>query len=176
VNIALGARDVDACQRFDGDADGAVRIDELLAAVDALLNPSRNADDSLLYTNLTYSDPAVAKFDPPLHLGGAGSADEERMLTYCSLYDNGATDRAGEAPVDLAAADRGIPGQAVPWPVGCVSGLVGAACSGSTPAQRDRSCDSSASAGDGDCDACPVAFGTTTEDEMFILLGAYYVE
>ena len=177
VNIALGARDVDACQRFDGDADGAVRIDELLAAIDALLNPSRDADDSLLYTSLTYSDPAVAKFDPPLQLGGADSSDEERMLTYCSLYDNGATDpaqvkRQSTSPRPTA----GFPGGPCPQPVGCVSGLVGAACSGSTPAQRDRSCDSSAGAGDGDCDACPVAFGTTTEDEMFILLGAYYVE
>ncbi len=27
----------------------------------------------------------------------------------------------------------------------------------------------------GDCDACPVLAGVTTEDEMFILLGAYYL-
>jgi len=29
--------------------------------------------------------------------------------------------------------------------------------------------------GDGACDACPVNGGTTTEDEMFILLGDYYI-
>jgi len=27
----------------------------------------------------------------------------------------------------------------------------------------------------GECDACPVLGGVTTEDEMFILLGRYYV-
>ena len=37
-------------------------------------------------------------------------------------------------------------------------------------------CDTVPGAGDGECDACPVAFGTTTEDEMFILLGAYFTQ
>ena len=70
----------------------------------------------------------------------------------------------------------GFPGGPCPQPRGCTSGRVGAACSGSSPSQRDRSCDTADGAGDGDCDACPVGFGTTTDDEMFILLGAYYVE
>ncbi len=177
VNIALGQQPVGACQRFDGDADGVVSIDELLAAVDALLNPSRDADTSLLYTSLTYSDPAVARFDPPLHLGGATSTDQARTLTYCSLYDNGATDPALVKRQSLSPVPTGgFPGGPCQLPRGCTSGRVGAACSGAAPSQRDRSCDSAAGAGDGDCDACPVGFGTTTDDEMFILLGAYYVE
>ena len=28
--------------------------------------------------------------------------------------------------------------------------------------------------GDGECDACPLRGGVTTEDEMFILIGAYF--
>ena len=37
-------------------------------------------------------------------------------------------------------------------------------------------CDSSPGAGDGLCDACTVNGGVTTEDEMFLILGAYYME
>ena len=176
VNIALGEQAVDACQRFDGDDDGAVQVDELLAAVDALLNPTLDADDSLLYTSLTYSDPAVARFDPPLTLGGPSSSEAERTLTYCGLYDNGATDpaqvkRRSTSPLPTA----GFPGGPCAQARGCTSGNVGAACTGTSQTERNASCDSSPGAGDGDCDACPVAFGTTTEDEMFIILGAYYV-
>mgnify|MGYP001469293193 CR=1 FL=1 len=39
----------------------------------------------------------------------------------------------------------------------------------------DRNCDSAPDAHDGECDACPLRGGVTTEDEMFILLGFYYV-
>jgi hypothetical protein len=40
----------------------------------------------------------------------------------------------------------------------------------------DGACDTTPGAGDGECDACSVRFGTTTEDEMFILLGAFFTE
>ena len=75
MNIALGtASGHDACPRFDGDADGAVSASTSCSPPStALLNPVRDADESLLYTSLTYSDPPVARFDPPLHLGGAAS-------------------------------------------------------------------------------------------------------
>ncbi|MBX3027443.1 hypothetical protein KF840_21300 [bacterium] len=177
VNIALGQMPLESCARFDGDGDAAVGIDELLAAVQALLNPWRDADASLLYTSLSYSDPAVARFDPPLRLGRAGSSERARTLTYCGLYDNGATNpaqvkRRSTSPLPTA----GFPGGPCRQPVACVSGRVGAACAGSTPAQRDAACDSTPGAGDGDCDACPVTFGTTTDDEMFIILGAYFTE
>ena len=45
-----------------------------------------------------------------------------------------------------------------------------------TAAASTAQCDSSPGAGDGECDACHVRFGTTTEDEMFILLGAFYTD
>jgi hypothetical protein len=173
VTIALGTEPVGACAVFDGDHSGSVTVDELLAAVEVLLNPTRDADASLLYTSLTYADPAVARFDPPLRLGGAGSSDAARTLTYCSLYDNGAGDpsevkRRSTSPRPTA----GFPGGPCGQPVACTSGRVGAACGGG----GDASCDSTPGAGDGECDACPVAFGTTTDDEMFVILGAYYAE
>jgi hypothetical protein len=177
VNIALEQTPVSSCPRFDGDADRRVSVDELLAAVDLLLNPTRDADASLLYTSLTYSDPAVARFDPPLRLGGTGSSDSQRTLTYCALYDNGASDpaevkRRSTSPLPTA----GFPGGPCATPVGCTGGAIGAPCSGTSPAQRDASCDSTPGLGDGVCDACPIGFGTTTEDEMFVLLGAFYRE
>ena len=40
---------------------------------------------------------------------------------------------------------------------------------------NDDACDSQPGANDGDCDACPLKGGVTTEDEMFILIGGYFV-
>jgi hypothetical protein len=51
--------------------------------------------------------------------------------------------------------------------VACVAGRVGAPCA------TDAACDSSPGAGDGWCDACALTGGVTTEDSMFILIGAY---
>jgi hypothetical protein len=60
-------------------------------------------------------------------------------------------------------------------PTHCTEGKPRQPCSGSTDVERDRSCDSADGAGDGFCDACPLFGGVTTEDEMFILLGHYFV-
>jgi hypothetical protein len=51
-----------------------------------------------------------------------------------------------------------------------------ARCGGGAQANRDRACDSNPGAGDGRCDACPVGFGVTTDDEMFVLTGSYIGE
>ena len=39
-----------------------------------------------------------------------------------------------------------------------------------------RLCDSAAAAGDGVCDACQLKGGVTTEDEMFLLVGSFFVK
>src|SRR6185369_13667966 len=57
-------------------------------------------------------------------------------------------------------------------PTACVAGKVGAACNG---ANDDATCDSSPGAGDGDCDACRITGGESTENEMFILIGSAYL-
>ena len=44
---------------------------------------------------------------------------------------------------------------------------------GSLCAGNHALCDSSPGAGDGDCDACRLLGGLTTEDEMFAMLGSY---
>jgi len=169
IAMALGRQPTTAC--FDGNSDSHVTVDELLAAIDVTLRPERDPQESLLYTSLTYSDPVVVKFDPPLQLGGATSSDGERTLTYCSVYDNGYTNPAevktrSTSPLPTA----GFPGGPCPSPTGCTAGRIGEACS------DNAACDSVPGMGDGKCDACRVVFGTTTEDEMFILLGAYFTQ
>jgi hypothetical protein len=51
--------------------------------------------------------------------------------------------------------------------VACVAGKVMAACS------TDHDCDSAPGANDGDCDACPIKAGPTTENEMFVMMPWY---
>jgi hypothetical protein len=176
VNLALGRRHLSACPRFDGNGNGRVGIEELVSAVRSAMDPRyRNAEESLLYTSLSYADPAVVHFDPPRSIGGARAIAVERTLTYCGLYDNGFADakevkRRSTSP----QATAGFPGGPCAMGVACAEGRVGQSCAGRTQQERDASCDSAPGLGDGACDACPLRFGTTTEDEMFILLGAYY--
>jgi hypothetical protein len=41
---------------------------------------------------------------------------------------------------------------------------------------RDADCDSAPGARDSFRDACPVGFGVTTDDEMFVLAGVYVAQ
>jgi hypothetical protein len=170
VGIALAERPLADCARFDGNADGRVAIGELITAVDsALAPPLRDASQSLLYTTLTYADPLVLQFVPPRYLAPRGSTAEERTLTFCALYDNGFVD-ANEVKRRSTSPDR-----STCQPTHCAEGRGGAPCSGGNQSQRDRSCDSESGGGDGFCDACPASFGVTTDDEMFVLTGSFYV-
>jgi hypothetical protein len=165
VDLALGAP-LDHCQRADADGDGRVRIGELVAAVASALTPGvRDAQQSLLYTNLTYADPLILGFDPPKRFGGPYSVAEERTVTYCALYDNGVTN-----PSEVKRRSRLPTNAARCTPTHCAEGAVGRACTG------DRQCDSSPESGDGMCDACAVGFGISTDDEMFVLVGSYVTD
>jgi hypothetical protein len=55
-------------------------------------------------------------------------------------------------------------------PVACVAGKV------TEPCTEDVDCDSSPGAGDGWCDACKITGGESTENEMFVLFGAQFIE
>ena len=126
---------------------------------------------NLVYTNFLYNDPVQLRFDPPLVFKGNRAA---RSLTYCALYDNGFTD-----PTAVKRQSTSPPTpfgtSTCPEATHCYSGKVGQPCSGSGEA-RHRSCDSSPGAGDGLCDACTLRGGVTTQDEMFLLLGTYFVK
>jgi hypothetical protein len=58
-------------------------------------------------------------------------------------------------------------------PIACAAGNVGAACNGEND---DATCDSSPGAADGLCDACRITGGESTENEMFILIGQYFID
>ncbi|HVM98115.1 MAG TPA: EF-hand domain-containing protein [Candidatus Acidoferrales bacterium] len=180
VNIALGG-ELSVCNEADSNADSSVSVDEILRAVNAALNgvPApmpRDPFDSLLYVSLIYNDPVVLNLDPPMVMSSPAAA--ERSLTYCALYDNGYTNPSEvKTRANSPAPPIPIPGIGGPCqtPTGCTAGKIGAACQGHTEKQRNASCDSSPGAGDGFCDACTLKGGMTTGDEMFILMGQYYV-
>jgi hypothetical protein len=118
-----------------------------------------------IYASTVYNDPVVLVFDPPVALDSALDAD--RTYRYCATWDNGFTD-----PADVKRAST-TPPNAIPpvcTPTHCAEGRVGEPCT------TDAGCDTTTGAGNGACDACPLWGGVSTEDEMFILLGSYYVD
>jgi hypothetical protein len=133
-------------------------------------------DGTLLYENTIFNDPLRQHFDPPLVFDSA--ADEERTLSYCAVYNNGVGPDGAPDPETVTRHSRmpdsvkvpGVPGECEP--VACVTGQVGAPCAG---VDDDAACDSSPGAGDGWCDACAITGGQSTENEMFVVLGDYYI-
>ena len=128
----------------------------------------------LIYENFVYNDPADLTFDPPLEFDSPNAAD--RTLRYCSLYNNGVAADGTPDPDTVTRRSR-VPSSAAQTiglcnPVACAEGNVGASCNG---VDDDRACDSSPGANDGFCDACRITGGESTENEMFILIGSYYI-
>ncbi len=125
--------------------------------------------DQLLYENFVYNDPPNKQFDPPL-VFNAGD-----KLHYCATFNNGVAPGGGPDPTLVTRASR-VPPNAPAFsqcaPVKCVAGKM------SPPAscRKNADCDSRPGAGDGLCDACPITGGESTENEMFILIGQYYVQ
>ncbi len=182
VNIALGKVPVSACPTADPDASGGVSVAELISAVGTSLNGTAvdRSEPELLYVSLNYSDPAIVRFDPPREYPGATAPAAARTLTFCGLYDNGALNpsevktRASSPPNPY-----GIPGYfggPCVTPESRTEGLVGELCQGATEEERNASCDTAVGARDGFCDGCVLTGGVTTEDEMFILNGYYFVD
>ena len=131
-------------------------------------------DGTRIYENFVYNDPVDQRFDPPLSFDSPDPA--ERTLRFCSLYNNGVKDDGSPDSEKVTRASR-VPASAALLgkckPVACAAGRVGAACDG---VDDDATCDSSPGAGDGDCDACRITGGESTENEMFVLIGNYYLE
>jgi hypothetical protein len=127
-----------------------------------------------IYESFVYNDPVDQKYDPPLAFDSADP--KERTLRYCSLYNNGVKED-GSPDTELVTRASRVPVSAQQTigscrPIACVAGRIGAACNG---AGDDATCDSSPGAGDGDCDACRITGGESTENEMFILIGQYFM-
>lgn len=100
-----------------------------------------------------------------------------RTLRYCTVFDNGAEDpatvrrnsnRPDAATCEFAEQSGGF----IP-PCGCEPesrACLGGPNQGAICGEDDGACGEG-----GVCDACPLAGGVTTEDEMFAILGAYYL-
>ncbi len=182
VDMALDSAPIDTCRDADADGNWKVSIEELVTSVNAANQgiPERQPRDgrgSLLYTNLNYNDPSIVHVDPPLVFPGANGREEDRVLTFCALYDNGYTNpdevkrRSTSPPPPFAFPGIGGPCET---PTHCTAGRIGSECSGRLLAARHASCNTTPESSDGVCDACPLQGGVTTEDEMFILLGYTY--
>lgn len=127
--------------------------------------PSRDPD----YTSRLYDDPPEDRYDPPIAMNGADPP--QRRIIACATYDNGADDplevkRHSTRPdTPSCNSPAGFCGCSASTRV-CFGGdNPGKACGGT-----DEVCGT-----DGLCDACPLKGGVTTDDEMFLPLGSYYV-
>jgi len=126
-------------------------------------------DGNQIYESLLYSDPVDQEYEPPLAFDSPDPA--RRTLRYCATYNNGVNADGSPDPSTVTRASR-MPERASCKPVACTAGRVGEACRG---VDDDAACDSSPGAGDGECDACPITAGVTTENEMFIITINYYL-
>jgi len=130
------------------------------------------ADGTRLYENTLYNDPIEQRFDPPLAFDSPDASD--RTLTYCARYNNGVAPDGSPDPETVTRRSRTPQSAIAPCePVACAEGAIGRPCAG---VGDDATCDSSPGAGDGFCDACPITGGESTENEMFLLIGDYFIE
>src|SRR5262249_48895143 len=99
-------------------------------------------DGTLLYQSFVYNDPVDLIFDPPLAF--ASPAPAQRVLPYCSLYNNGVAADGSPDPTTVTRASRVPPQGYQCYPTACAAGKIGAHCSG--PGDNKR-CDSAPGAG-----------------------------
>jgi len=117
------------------------------------------------YRSTAYNDRVVLPFEPPRVFD---QEDEpSRTLLFCSTFDNGKID-----PTLLKRKSALIAGS------DCVSSYTMAEtlyCADGD--KKGQVCTSTPDCGPGgSCDACQVEWGERTEDEMFFLMGQFYVE
>jgi cysteine-rich repeat protein len=123
-----------------------------------------NDPDPPIYVSTQYNDPVKLRYSTPLVLDDPNP--DNRRYKFCLKYDNGEKDPA----TVKRASTSPIP----PLPIGGPCGAGDRRCVGG-PKQGQLCNGNDAVCQGGVCDACPLTGGVTTEDEMFILLGSYYV-
>jgi len=128
-----------------------------------------------VYESFVYNDPVSQTYNPPLAFDSADP--KQRTLHYCSLYNNGVAADGSPDPSTVTRASM-VPQSAGNTigrcsPVACAAGKVAKPCRG---VGDDHACDTAPGANDGFCDACPITGGESTENEMFILIGSYYID
>jgi hypothetical protein len=137
------------------------------------------------YVNYDYADPLYQRFFGDEILSFDLVGEEDRTFKYCALWDNGESNPA-EVRRDSIKPDA----ETCEF-VGAFAPLANARGLGLFPCgcePEERSCfggpnegmacngDDSVCGEGGICDACPAGGGVTTEEEMFILAGSYYIK
>ncbi len=137
------------------------------------------------YVNFDYADPVYQRFIGENVMRFDSDNDADRTFRYCAVWDNGETNpeevrlESNKPEADTCnfletflplVTQRGFGDF-----FGCGCRPDQRACYGGPSEGLSCGGDDSVCGG-GVCDACPVGGGVTTEEEMFILLGSYYVE
>jgi hypothetical protein len=129
---------------------------------------------SVIYESFVYNDPVNQTYNPPLAFDSPDPS--QRTLHYCSLYNNGVAHDGSPDPETVTRRSRTPESARITVglcsPTACAAGKIAARCAG---VGDDHTCDSAPGANDGSCDACPIKGGESTENEMFILIGSYYI-
>lgn len=136
------------------------------------------------YVSRDYADPLYQRFfEPELPVYDSPDA-RGRTFKYCSLFDNGETNpeevrRESTKPdaetCDVVDSVRGLATQGGLLVLGCGCEPEDRFCLGGPSQGMACNGDDSACGSGGICDACAAGGGVTTEEEMFILLGSYFV-
>jgi hypothetical protein len=125
---------------------------------------AKDSTGAQIYESFVYNDPIYQHYLPWLDFAAPDQAS--RTIDFCADFNNG-VQPDGTPDVKLVTRKSRMPKTATCTPVACTAGKVGAACS------THGDCDSADGAADGECDACPITTGLTTENEMFVLMPWY---
>ena len=123
--------------------------------------------DEEVYETFTYDEPLQKYFEPALVFNSPDPT--ERVLEHCATYNNGVNDDGSPNIETVVRLSRRPINARDCKPTACVQGNIGGSCNGE---DDDASCDSSPGADDGWCDACAISGAFSSDDEMFILIGA----
>jgi hypothetical protein len=126
---------------------------------------AKDATGKQIYESFVYNDPIYTHYEPWLEYPQADEAS--RTIEFCAEFNNGVKKDGSPDPQTVTRKSRMPPPNATCTPVACTAGKVGAAC------RSNADCDSAPAKQDGECDACPITSGLTTENEMFVLMPWY---
>ena len=133
--------------------------------VDTCAPPTRDSD----YLSRLYDDPVYNYYEPPTVYDSSDAAD--RTFLACAVYDNGADD-----PFEAKRESTKPNTPTCDFPRAfCGCDAAQRYCFGGDNEGVMCGGDDAVCGEGGMCDACPLLGGVTTDDEMFLPLGSYYV-
>jgi hypothetical protein len=126
---------------------------------------AKDSTGEQIYESFVYNDPIYEHYLPWREFSAPDEAS--RTIEFCADFNNGVKDDGTPDVKLVTRKSRMPPPNATCTPVACTAGTIGAQCS------TNSECDSAVGAEDGECDACPITTGLTTENEMFVLMPWY---